>query len=206
MEEKERQAAFISALITEHTVLQQAASATVGDAAARSSLYVFTLSSSLVAMGFSAHSREIFLPFAAVVLPALFVLGVFTIMRLVDSAIENIRYLDAIARIRGYYRTLTPEAAEYFAADRGRWPEASSEPSQALGTLIAFLTTTASMIAFINGVVAGAGVTLLANYLLAGARLGLALALGVATAVGLMALFVVFQRWRFGMVRLAGPT
>ena len=203
MDEKDRQAAFIAALVAEHNVLQAAASATVGDAGARSSLYVFTLSSSLVAMGFAANSREAFLPFAAAVLPAVFVLGVFTIVRLVDSAIENMRYLDGIARIRGHYRTLTPEAAELFAARWGRWPEANTEPSQALGTLVAFLTTTASMVAFINSIVAGAGVTLLAYNALTAGRLGAALALGVATAVALMALFLVFQRWRFGMVRLA---
>jgi len=48
----ERQAAFMSALVTEHFVLQTAASATVTEAASRTSLYVFSLSSSLVAMGF----------------------------------------------------------------------------------------------------------------------------------------------------------
>ena len=48
----ERQTAFMSALVTEHFVLQTAASATVTEAASRTSLYVFSLSSSLVAMGF----------------------------------------------------------------------------------------------------------------------------------------------------------
>src|SRR6185369_888280 len=126
MDERERQAAFMSALITEHSALQAAASATVGDAGARSSLYVFSLSSTLVAFGFAAQSREVFLPFVAVVLPALFLLGVLTVIRLVDSVIENMEYLIGIARIRSYYRTLTPEAAVIFAADRGRWPETGS--------------------------------------------------------------------------------
>jgi hypothetical protein len=201
MEDSERQRAFMTALITEHTVLQAAASATVGDAAARSSLYVFSLSSSLVAMGFAAQSREVFLPFVAVVLPALFLLGVFTVVRLVDSAIENMQYLDGIARIRAYYRTLTPEAAVHFAAQRGRWPEARSAPSLHLGSLVAFLTTTASMVAFINSIVAGSGVTLLAGNLLGAGRTGLALALGVAAAVVLMVAFLAFQRWRFSMFR-----
>jgi hypothetical protein len=203
MDEAQRQAAFISALTTEHTVLQAASGATFTDAAARSSLYVFSLSSSLVAMGFAASSREAFLPFAAAVLPALFVLGVFTVVRLVDSVIENQRYLDGIARIRGYYRTLTPEAAELFAASGGRWPEYGAEPSQALGSLVAFLTTTATMVAYITSVVAGAGVALLSHNALAPGRVGVALALGAAAAVALMALFLVFQRWRFGMVKLS---
>jgi hypothetical protein len=199
MEERERHAAFISALTTEHSVLQAAANATVTDAASRSSLYVLTLSSSLVAMGFAAQSREVFLPFAAVVFPALFVLGIFTTIRLVDSAVENMQYMASIARIRAFYRTLTPEAAVQFAPERGRWPEGHSEPSLQLGTLVAFLSTTASMIAFVNSMVAGAGVTLLAADRLGTSRTGLALAFGAAAAVVLMAAFLVFQRWRFSM-------
>ena len=85
MDDKERQAAFMSALITEHFVLQAAASATVSEAGARASLYVFSLSSSLVAMGFALPSREVFLPFAITVLPAVFLLGIFTVVRLVDT-------------------------------------------------------------------------------------------------------------------------
>lgn len=44
----------------------------------------------------------------AAFLPALFLLGLFTVYRLVDTGIENQQYLTGIARIRGYYRTLTP--------------------------------------------------------------------------------------------------
>ena len=88
MDEKESQA-FMSALTTEHFALQTAANATVSDAAARSSLYVFALSSSLVAIGFASRSREVFMPFIAVVLPGVFLLGVFTVVRLVDSALAN---------------------------------------------------------------------------------------------------------------------
>jgi hypothetical protein len=92
MDDKEWQAAFNSALTTEHFVLQTAATATVSDAAARASLYMFSLSSSLVAMGFTSGSLEVFLPFAATVLPALFLLGIFTVVRLVDTGIENQPY------------------------------------------------------------------------------------------------------------------
>src|SRR4029434_9968309 len=112
------------ALTTEHFVLQTAANATVSEAAARASLYVFSLSSVIVAMGFTSQSRDVFLPFAAAVLPALFLLGIFTVVRLVDTGIENQQFLAGIARIRSYYRTLTPEAALYFSAASGRWPEA----------------------------------------------------------------------------------
>jgi hypothetical protein len=71
------------------------------------------------------------------------VLGLFTIVRLVDTGIENQEFLKGIARIRGYYRTLTPEAAEYFSAESGRWPEARSVPPLWSGALVALLTTAA---------------------------------------------------------------
>src|SRR5262245_742942 len=178
----ERQAAFMSALVTEHFVLQTAASATVTEAASRTSLYVFSLSSSLVAMGFVSQSPHTFRLFAAAILPALFVLGMFTVVRLVDTGLENQQFLRGIARIRGYYRTLTPEAALYFSAESGRWPEAHAAPPLWYDARLALLTTAASMIAVINSIVAGASVTLLMNSLFSGSRLGLAVTLGIAAA------------------------
>jgi hypothetical protein len=197
MDDKERQSAFMSAMVTEHFVLQTAATETVSESGSRASLYVFALSSTLVAMGFAAQSREVFVPFVATVLPAVFLFGVFTVIRLVDAALEYNQFLHGIARIRGYYRTLTPEAAVYFAAARGRWPETEAEPTLRLGTLVAFVTTNASMVAFINSIVAGAGVTLLAGELLGRDRLRLALGLGVASAAAVMAMFLLYQRWRY---------
>jgi|SRR4051812_46420337 hypothetical protein len=198
MDDKERQAAFLTALTTEHFVLQTAASATVSEAAARASLYVLSLSSSLVAMGFASRSQEVFLSFAAAVLPALFLLGLFTVYRLIDTGIENQQYLTGIARIRGYYRTLTPEATVFFSAESGRWPESDSPPLR-FGPMVAFLTTAASMIAFINSMVAGAGVALLASHVLGRGHTAVALGLGVTITVVLMVAFVVFQQWRYGL-------
>jgi hypothetical protein len=197
MDETQSHAAFLSALTTEHFVLQTAANATVSDAAARSSLYVFSLSSSLVAMGFASRSRDVFVPFIAIVLPSIFMLGVFTVLRLVDTALENMRYLVGIARIRRYYRTLSPEAAVYFSAHHGRWPEAHSDPSLRLGPLMAFLSTSASMIAFINSVVAGVGVALLVGDRLGADRTAWAMLLGGAVAAALIVAFVAYERWRF---------
>jgi hypothetical protein len=51
MDEKERQSAVMSALTTEHFVLQTASSATVSESGARASIYLLSLSSSLVAIG-----------------------------------------------------------------------------------------------------------------------------------------------------------
>src|SRR5262252_4450813 len=109
MDDHSQRTALHSAMTTEHFVLQTANSATYSEASARSTLYVITLSSSLVAMGFVSGSKEILIPFAAIVLPALFLLGIFTVVRLVETALESLHYLDGIAHIRGYYRGLGPE-------------------------------------------------------------------------------------------------
>jgi hypothetical protein len=53
MDQQARHAAFMSALVTEDAVLQTAASTTVSEAGSGASPYVFSLSSSLIAMGFT---------------------------------------------------------------------------------------------------------------------------------------------------------
>jgi hypothetical protein len=162
-------------------------------------------SSSLVALGFASQSREAFVPFIAIVLPAIFVLGVFTVIRLVDTALENMRFLAGIARIRGYYRTLSPDADVYFAARHGRWPEGHSDPALRLGRLMAFFSTSASMIAFVNSVVAGVGIALFAGDRLGADGTTSAMLLGMAVAGALIVAFVAYERWRFRIFERAEP-
>src|SRR4029453_14950205 len=154
MDQQEPSSAFISALTTEHYVLQSAISGNTSEVGTRASLYLFSLSSSLVALGFVSRSPELFGPFVAIVLPALFILGLFTTVRLVDSNLEALLYLHGIARIRRYYRTLGPEAAKHFSAESGRWPENPSSPSLSMGPFVGLITTTASMVAFLNSILA----------------------------------------------------
>ena len=167
MDEQARQTAFMSALVTEHFVLQSVASTTVSEAGSRASLYVFSLSSSLVAMGFTAET-DAFSTLVAAVLPALFVLGWFTVVRLVDTSVGSYRVQEAIAHIRGFYRRLTPEAPYYFPVWQGTDEEAA-EALAMLGTQprrSIVLFTTAGMVAAINSLVGGVGVALLTNEVL----------------------------------------
>jgi uncharacterized membrane protein len=196
MNETADQAALLSALTTEHFVLQTAYTSTITEAAARSTLYVMALSSSLIAMGFLSQSQELFQPFAATVLPVVFLLGLFTVIRLVDTGLESMQYLTGIARIRGYYRTLSEAAAQHFAPEQGRWPEIES-PASRLGALSAFLGTMASMIAIINSVVAGATVNLLVQMFSPTSPKWFGIAVGVVLALTLTVAFLIYQRWRF---------
>jgi hypothetical protein len=167
MDEQARHAAFMSALVTEHFVLQSVASTTVSEAGSRASLYLFSLSSSLIAMGFTAQT-DAFPTFVAALLPALFVLGWFTVVRLVDTSVASYRVQEAIARIRGFYRQLTPEARYYFPA----WQSTDDEAAEALAMLgskarrSTVLFTSAGMVAAINSLVGGVGVALLTNEVL----------------------------------------
>jgi hypothetical protein len=200
MNEKEPPSAFMSALSTEHYVLQSAISANTSEVGTRASLYLFSLSSSLVALGFASRSPELFRPFVAIVLPALFILGLFTAVRLVDSNLEGMLYLHSIARIREYYRTLSPEAAERFSPESGRWPENQSWPPLRMGPFVGLITTTASVVAFLNSVVAGVGVAMLAGGLLRQTQTVVASLVGGGVALVLMALFFVYQKWRHDSV------
>jgi hypothetical protein len=197
MNEQEPPSAFISALTTEHFVLQSALSANTSEVGTRASLYLFSLSSSLVALGFTSRSPELFGPFVAIVLPALFILGLFTAVRLVDSNLEGILYLNQIAHIRRYYRTLAPDAAEHFSPESGRWPENQSWPALRLGPTVGLITTTASMVAFLNSILAGVGAAMLVGGLVGGRRTLLASLIGAGVALLLIALFFAYQKWRY---------
>jgi hypothetical protein len=200
MNDKEPPPAFMSALTTEHFVLQSAVSANTSEVGTRASLYLFSLSSSLVALGFASQSAELFVPFVAIVLPAVFILGLFTAVRLVDSNLEGILFLNGIARIRKYYRTLAPEAEEQFSAESGRWPENPAWPALQMGHFVGLITTTASMVAFSNSIVAAVGVAMLAGRLLHEKQTLLASLIGAGVALVLMAAFFIYQKWRYDSV------
>jgi len=195
VDEQDERSALLSALTTEHFVLQTANNTTYSEASARSTLYVMALSSSLVAIGFVAGSTDLLIPFAAIVLPVVFLLGIFTVIRLVDTALDSMQCLQGIARIRAYYRTLGPEAARLFSPQHGRWPE-TEDPALRLGLGLAHFGTTASMIAVINNAVAGAGIAFLVRFLSPSAPYWVPGVAGVVGALVLTWLFYAYQRWR----------
>jgi hypothetical protein len=198
MEQEAREQAFITALVTEHFVLQSARSATVGEANGRASIYLSAVSSALVAFGFMAQVANRLEPFVAAVLPALFILGEFTYIRLVDNGVESLLVLQRIQRIHGYYRGLMPEAEQFFAA-----PPADDEMVVAVAgtgarmTWMGILFTSGSMIAAVNSILGGAGLALLAE------RLG-GLGTGPAVLVGVAGTLAVFGlHLRYGLRRAA---
>jgi hypothetical protein len=154
---------LLTALTTEHFTLQGARSQTVSESASRASLYLFSVSSTLVALGFIGQISTVgdtFKIFALTVLPTLYVLGLFTFVRLVQSVNEDFQYGRAINRIRHQYLELAGEKAHLFMM---------SAHDDAIGVLAnmgikrsawqAYFTTP-TMVAVINSVVGGSAVAI----------------------------------------------
>jgi hypothetical protein len=198
MDLQAKEQAFMSALVTEHFVQQSAASATISESSSRASLYLLSLSSSLVALGFATQSKQAFPYFAAAILPAIFVLGIFSFVRVTDTSMANLNSLRAISRIRRFYAGLVPEAAKFFGQHGADGDTA---------TALAFIGITrswtnalfsmASTLAAINSMVAAVGVVILLVAIFGSGALALAVAIGVILAIGLMVAAVVYQLRRF---------
>jgi hypothetical protein len=152
---------LLTALTTEHFTLQGARSQTMSESSARASVYVFSVSSALVALGFITQLSgigDVFNVFALTVLPTLYVLGSVTYVRLVECGAEDFRYGLAINRIRGYYKEIAGERADLFLLS-GHDDGAGVFANMALDAegrkpIFAF----SSAIAVINAVVGGAAV------------------------------------------------
>jgi hypothetical protein len=188
---------LLTILTTEHFVLQTARGSTVGEANGRASIYLGAVSSGLIALGFVANDGRRLALFAAVVLPALLLLGWFTFGRLVQVSVENVLYLQRIQRIRATYAHTAPPGTPWFADLR-------SDADEAAGALrstgirpgpVQMLYTTASMIAAINCVVLGAAVCLTLRGL--HVTLAAAVALAVVLAIVVFIAHTVYQRREF---------
>ena len=196
MDEKEPSTAFITALNTEHFVMQNAIGAAVSEGQSRASIFIGALSGALVAMGFATQSMDIFVPFVATIIPAMFVMGVLTTLRLVDISVESTMAEIRIAKIRSYYRTLGPDAEVHFAEALGRWPESAAiNPALRLGNFLGYWTSAASMIAALTALIGAAGLALLLR-LVAHVDLMLSLAAGAVLAFALLSTFHRYQKLR----------
>ena len=111
----------LSALTTEQFSLQTARMGTIAEANGRSTLYLGTLSSAVIAIAFVGQADELgdaFYLFALLLLPPVFLLGTFNYLRLVQASIEDMVYAVGTFRIRQYFLGLDPAARALLPADR----------------------------------------------------------------------------------------
>ncbi|HSD24786.1 MAG TPA: hypothetical protein VLB79_10720 [Solirubrobacterales bacterium] len=197
-EEPDRQA-LLTALTTEHFGLAGARAQTVSESSARAALYISAVSSTLVALGFIGQISEVgdtFNVFALTALPTLYVLGLFTFTRLVQSTVEDIFYGRAINRIRHYYLELAGEQARLFMlSGNDDAPGVLSNMALRASPWQSFFTA-ASMVATINSVVGGAAVAIAVGAV-SDAPLGIASAIGGIAAI---ASLVALRRYETGLL------
>jgi hypothetical protein len=182
--EADRQA-LLTALTTEHFGLAGARAQTTGESSARAALYISAVSSTLVALGFIGQITEVgdaFDVFALTALPTLYVLGLFTFIRVVENGVEDLMLGRAINRIRNYYLELAGEERRLFML---------SGHDDALGVMrnmgVALARrqqyfTTGSVVAVINSVVGGAAVAIAVGAF-TDAPLGLCAGIGGVAAI-----------------------
>jgi hypothetical protein len=189
----------LSALTTEQFNLQTARMGTIAEANGRSTLYLGTLSSAVIALAFVGQASQLgdsFYLFALALLPPVFLLGVFSYLRLVQTSIEDMVYAMGSFRIRQYFLGLDPAAVPFF-PPTDPWGMTKLERIGVVATgPLQLLLTAASMVACINAIVGGVAVALAVRSLLE-ASVAVAAVTGTLVALGLAALCFVYQVRRF---------
>ena len=184
MDDGEREQALLTALTTEHFVLQTSRSATVTESVGRATVFLSMLSAALIGFGFVASNAALVRPYLGAVLPTLVITGLLThFLRLVQNMVENELDLARIQRIRAYYHRRLAGERDFFAdavqgegVMRATWAAVGNAPRRAQ-----LLLTTAAMVGAVNALVVGLAVTLLAG--LAGLSSGFAIGVGTVLAV-----------------------
>jgi hypothetical protein len=197
----------LSALTTEQFNLQTARMGTIAEANGRSALYLGTLSSAVIAIAFVGQTSELgdtFYLFALTLLPPVFLLGVFSYLRLVQTSIEDMVYAMGTFRIRQYFLGLDPAAGPFFPpTDPQGMTKLERMGVVATGPL-QMLLTAASMVACINALVGGMTVALAGHSLLQ-ASVPVATVTGSVVALGLATLCFGYQVRRFRRVAAVAP-
>jgi hypothetical protein len=123
------------------------------------------------------------------------VLGLLSFLRLVELAVLDVRALQAINRIRGYYSGLAPQAPEFFPPPSpGQAIDIVLDTGERRGLFRATLTIAAT-VGLMDSLWIGAGVAFAAAD--GGVPTGLAVVIGVAVGVLLTIAMVRHQTSRF---------
>ena len=178
-----REQRILQFMTTEHFTLQTARAATVAEANGRASLFIGSVSGTVVALAFigqvSGMSRTFFL-FALVLFPSLIFLGMVTFERVLQTALEDWMYAVEINRIRHYYAEIAPEMKRYFI---------ESTHDDAPGVLQAigikpktwqFFLTGSGMVGVINSILIGVFAGIVAHF---GGALHIYAAVGIGVTV-----------------------
>src|SRR5215472_8006329 len=104
--ETDRMASLMQAVGNQYFMLQSARGATIAESSSRSSLYLTSLTGSVVGLSFVAQASKFgdtFFVFALAILPVVFFLGAVTYYRTLQTGVEDVIYGLAMDRIRKFY-------------------------------------------------------------------------------------------------------
>ena len=183
MDQDAREQGLLTALTTEHFVLQTSRSATITESVGRATVFLSLLSASLIGLGFVSSSGHLIKPYLGAVLPALIITGLLTFARLVENMVENALNLKRIQRIRAYYHRQLAGEHDFF-ADAVTGEGDMQRIAAAVGSSASrwdLLLTTAAMVGAVNALLIGLGATLLTG--VASGSATLAIAVGVVVAL-----------------------
>ena len=111
--------AAVTFVTTEHFTLQGARSAAISAGIGRATIFLGLVSAGLVALGLIATATRIgtaFYAFALILLPTLAFVGFATCGRVLQYGIEELEYVERMARLRAYYFDHAPELTHYLAS------------------------------------------------------------------------------------------
>lgn len=189
----------VQIMTTTHFTLATQRSSTIAEANGRSSLFLTSVSMSLVALGFIAQATKLgaaFYVFAYVLLACLILIGLVTFDRVVQTGVEDGMLARGEARVRRFYAEATPGIERWFVLPMEDGPN-SRMATVAGGSPLQVLLTTGSMVGVVDAALTGALAGLLASR---EGGLGLSAAswtgLGVSAATGALLLASQVRRWR----------
>lgn len=188
-------AKILQILITEHTNLQAARSATVSEANGRTSLFLGAVSSGIVAIAFIGQASEMgsaFFLFALILLPSLIFLGLVTFIRVNQTGIEDMVAARGVNRIRHYYAEIAPRAARYFILSTNDDMIGYVQGLGGKASLFQQFVSTAGLVSVINSILTAVFVGLL-TFTLFQASFLVCLAAGSVVFAASVALYMRYQ-------------
>lgn len=163
---KATQDQILQFMTTEHFTLQTARAAAVAEANGRSTLYLGSVSSAVVALAFIGQvsgMSEAFFLFGLVLFPSLFFLGIVTFARVHQTGLEDMIHAFEISRIRHFYIEVAPETEPYFLHSTNDDVAGFFHDMGALPSWLQYFLTTSGSVGVINSVIAGVFAGMLAG-------------------------------------------
>lgn len=179
-------------LAAEHSSLTSARSLAYNEAFTRIGNFLSFVSISFVALALIAQATSFadpFLGIAAITLTFDFVIGLITFGRILGTTSDDLRAVQAMARVRHGYLQIAPHLEPYFSDgttdDREGVMRTYRVPQSGLPGVLYALTTSTGMTAIIDALLGGVLAGVLA--MLAGIGAGLAFGLGAVSTVVIFA-------------------